>query len=366
MKNIISALVCMLFSVYSFGQCDYSLKMMDSYGDGWNGNSIDVLVDGVIVLDDITMASGSEEIVTFQVTTDSDVTTLWNGGGSWAYEVTYEVLDNNGDVAGSGAENVNIESGMITAVCPIIECSYTVNMMDSYGDGWNGNSIDVLVDGVIVLDDLTLASGSAGSETFIVAEGSDVTTIWNGGGSWAYEVTYDILDTDGTVVGSGAENVNIESGTITAVCPSCPSPMDLAVSGISTTGAIVSWTSGAEAIDWEYQLIISGETPAEVGTSTSDNPFTVTGCYANTSYDFYVRTNCGGTMSSWTSVSFTTLCDAISDIPFYETFNSDSSTENCWTVLNENGDTDLWNMSYTSNTYQGDEVAMIYRLQQRE
>ena len=123
----------MLFSVYSFGQCDYSLKMMDSYGDGWNGNSIDVLVDGVIVLDDITMASGSEEIVTFQVTTDSDVTTLWNGGGSWAYEVTYDVLDNNGDVAGSGAENVNIESGMITAVCPIIECSYTVNMMDSYG-----------------------------------------------------------------------------------------------------------------------------------------------------------------------------------------------------------------------------------------
>ena len=79
--------------------------------------------------------------------------------------------------------------------------------------------------------------------------------------------TYDILDTDGTVV-ARAENVNIESGTITAVCPSCPSPMDLAVSGISTTGAIVSWTSGAEAIDWEYQLVISGETPAEAGTST--------------------------------------------------------------------------------------------------
>ena len=79
--------------------------------------------------------------------------------------------------------------------------------------------------------------------------------------------------------------------------------MDLAVSGISTTGAIVSWTSGAEAIDWEYQLVISGETPAEAGTSTSDNPFTVTGCYANTSYDFYVRTNCGGTMSSWASLA---------------------------------------------------------------
>ena len=67
MKNIISALVCMLFSVYSFGQCDYSLKMMDSYGDGWNGNSIDVLVDGVVVIDDLTLASGSAGIETFIV-----------------------------------------------------------------------------------------------------------------------------------------------------------------------------------------------------------------------------------------------------------------------------------------------------------
>ena len=306
MKNITTALLCLLFSIYSFGQCDYSLKMMDSYGDGWNGNSIDVLVDGVVVLDDITMENGSEEIVTFQVTTDSDITTVWNGGGSWAYEITYEILDNNGDVAGSGDENENIEAGMITAICPIIECSYTVNMMDSYGDGWNGNSIDVLVDGVVVLDDLTLDNGSAGSETFVVAEGSDVTTIWNGGGSWAYEVTYDILDTDGTVVGSGDENQNIESGTITAVCPSCPAPTDLTVSGISATGAIVSWSSGPEAVDWEYELVIAGETPTGTGVSTTTNPLTITGCYSNTSYELYIRTNCGGVNSSWASVSFTT------------------------------------------------------------
>jgi hypothetical protein len=103
MKNIISALVCMLFSVYSFGQCDYSLKMMDSYGDGWNNNSIDVLVDGVVVLDDLTLASGSAGSETFVVAEGSDVTTIWNGGGSWAYEVTYDILDTDGTVVGSGA-----------------------------------------------------------------------------------------------------------------------------------------------------------------------------------------------------------------------------------------------------------------------
>jgi hypothetical protein len=43
--------------------------MLDSFGDGWNGNTIDVLVDGVPVLDDVGIATGSEEIIIFQVST---------------------------------------------------------------------------------------------------------------------------------------------------------------------------------------------------------------------------------------------------------------------------------------------------------
>ena len=41
--------------------------------------------------------------------------------------------------------------------------TWTLEMYDSYGDGWNGNSIDIIVDGVVVLDDVTLSSGSFGS-----------------------------------------------------------------------------------------------------------------------------------------------------------------------------------------------------------
>ena len=32
-------------------------------------------------------------------------------------------------------------------------------LYDSFGDGWNGCMIDVLVDGAVVLDNITLASG---------------------------------------------------------------------------------------------------------------------------------------------------------------------------------------------------------------
>ena len=309
MKNITTALLCLLFSVYSFGQCDYTLKMMDSFGDGWNGNSIDVLVDGVVVLDDATLADGSEALVTFQVNTGAEVTTIWNGGGSFASEISYEILDNDGNLAATGNSAANVVSGQCIAVCPVISCSYTLNLLDSWGDGWNGNSIDVLVDGVEALDNVTLADGSQGTETFAVSEGADITTVWNGGGSWANEITYEILDTDGTVVGSGNSTTDIISGTITAVCPSCPAPGGLQASLSSSTEAVISWTDTGAAAGYEIVVQIAGTgVPTTAGTPTSSNPLTLTGLSSGTTYEVYLRADCGtAVLSSWSSpVNFTT------------------------------------------------------------
>ena len=309
MKNITTALLCLLFSVYSFGQCDYTLKMMDSFGDGWNGNSIDVLVDGVVVLDDTTLADGSEALVTFQVNTGAEVTTIWNGGGSFASEISYEILDNDGNLAATGNSAANVVSGQCIAVCPVISCSYTLNLLDSWGDGWNGNSIDVLVDGVEALDNVTLADGSQGTETFAVSEGADITTVWNGGGSWANEITYEILDTDGTVVGSGNSTTDIISGTITAVCPSCPAPGGLQASLSSSTEAVISWTDTGAAAGYEIVVQIAGTgVPTTAGTPTSSNPLTLTGLSSGTTYEVYLRADCGtAVLSSWSSpVNFTT------------------------------------------------------------
>ena len=49
--------------------------------------------------------------------------------------------------------------GSVTAT----SCNYTIDMQDSYGDGWNGASIDVSVNGTIVAN-WGLASGAAGSD----------------------------------------------------------------------------------------------------------------------------------------------------------------------------------------------------------
>ena len=90
--------------------------------------------------------------------------------------------------------------------------------------------------------------------------------------------------------------------------PDCLMPTNLAVSDITTTTASVSWTANNGETDWEYQYVESGATPAETGTATSDNPLALTALTSNTSYDVYVRANCGdGSFSAWIQSTFTTL-----------------------------------------------------------
>ena len=84
------------------------------------------------------------------------------------------------------------------------------------------------------------------------------------------------------------------------------------------------------------------------------------GLTVNTAYQYYVRADCGnGTFSAWAGpFLFNTLC-APFNVPFQEGFNSTSTTENCWTVLNVNADTDLWNMNYATTPFEGNQCAAI-------
>jgi len=105
--------------------------------------------------------------------------------------------------------------------------------------------------------------------------------------------------------------------------PSCLAPTSLAVSDITTTTASVSWTANSSEMAWEYQVVAGGAMPAETGTATSENPLALTALTANTTYDVYVRANCGaGDTSVWVGpLNFTTPCEAYS-IPYFEGFEA--------------------------------------------
>ncbi len=82
--------------------------------------------------------------------------------------------------------------------------TYTIDMFDSWGDGWNGNLVEVFADGNLIATlGGTFTAGSAAQETFTVLEGVELTTGVATGGFAATECSFDILDENNTVVGSG-------------------------------------------------------------------------------------------------------------------------------------------------------------------
>ena len=151
--------------------------------------------------------------------------------------------------------------------------------------------------------------------------------------------------------------------------PACKKPNGLYVSNITATSALLNWNQlpnpdTSVATEWEYLVLPCGvpqPTDATAGVSTSSNPLEILNLEPNTCYDVYVRAVCNETtFSEWSAmVSFQTLCSTIT-LPLIETFNSNSTTEDCWTVLNENNDNDSWNLNYTFNPFEGNQSAILF------
>ena len=107
--------------------CMYSIQLFDSFSDGWQGDLLDVVVDGVVVLDDITLADlyngedpipGENDPIPFPVTSGDAVITIYQVG-QFSGEASWVVYDSNGDVAGEGDGNTPIDI--------IADCSSATN-----------------------------------------------------------------------------------------------------------------------------------------------------------------------------------------------------------------------------------------------
>jgi gliding motility-associated-like protein len=149
--------------------------------------------------------------------------------------------------------------------------------------------------------------------------------------------------------------------TLTIQQVNCLPPAGLAGANVTQTSADISWTNPSGATSWEYVLQApAAGIPTGAGTTIGTTSFNATGLSASTAYEFYVRADCGnGTFSQWSApYLFNTSC-GVFNVPFYEGFNSASSSEFCWTIVNSNGDTDTWDMNYTSNPFEGNQSAAI-------
>ena len=84
--------------------------------------------------------------------------------------------------------------------------SYLMVLADSYGDGWNGASVDVTINNdETVLAGLTFTSGKEASFELEVDDFDYITTSWNAG-AYDSECSWALYDPDGMMVfGSGPD-----------------------------------------------------------------------------------------------------------------------------------------------------------------
>ena len=146
----------------------------------------------------------------------------------------------------------------------------------------------------------------------------------------------------------------------------CSSPNDLEADNVTENTVDVSWTAPGVG-GGNYDLYISTENTAPIDSTTPtdtsvDENYTFEELEDTTTYFIWIRTNCGtdGT-SIWKGpIEVMTLCAAVTNFPFIETFATTSETRECWTIINANGDGDVWDINYTSSPFVGDRVAVLY------
>jgi len=396
-------------------QCNYTFRMTDSFGDGWNGNTMAIIQNGITVATiGGTFTTGNGPIdITVPLCSTFPFSLYWNTGGSFATEVGVQIIDANNtsifthnpgiDLSGTtlftdsvfcpscpsasnltdnavsstsvdlgwtvnstatswqvewdttgfiqGTGNIAITannpyniSGLTpggvyqfyvrdicaigdtsnwsgphtftTPLCDIAyQCSYIFRMTDSFGDGWNGNTMDIIQGGIVVATiGATFTTGNGPIDIVVpLCDTIPVDLFWNTGGSWNTEVGVQIIDASNTIIFTHNAGLDLSGTTIFSGIVNCPcaDPSNLTASNVTQTSADLAWIENSTATMWNVEWSTAGFTLG-TGTlipSTTNNPENVTGLSPATAYEFYVQADCGQDSSIWVGPhQFITSC----------------------------------------------------------
>lgn len=95
----------------------------------------------------------------------------------------------------------------LTSHANAIPVNYTISLYDSYGDGWNGGSIDLSINSELELDDITLIDGDGPQDWYFEVNDADFVEIDYTSGNWSYENSYEVYNNiDELVLSSGLDS----------------------------------------------------------------------------------------------------------------------------------------------------------------
>ncbi len=221
-----------------------------------------------------------------------------------------------------------------TTVCAASEqCIYTFTMTDDWGDGWNGNTMNIIQNGVIVGTigaDFIEGTGPVTAQVAL-CHGVVFEIFWNNEGFGSNEVGLSVTNSLGQNVynkpfGVGEQGTTLFTGTGECIAQTCLAPSNIIVTSTGLSNAIVHWTDNNTPVAGSWDILVlpsSAPAPAQDASgwvNTTDNPYNITtGLDPATSYTVYVRSACSGSDKSFWGIGtdFATLVCAPADVCDY-------------------------------------------------
>ena len=245
----------------------------------WDGTAAN---NFIVTVNNGTPATGQTSPYTFNVDLSS------------TYEVT--VMADCGAVGTSNPESISFS----TPDCiggRVIE--YTLN--DSYGDGWNGNAINVVEGCGDIIATLTIESGSSETGTLILC-GDYYEFVWVNG-SYASETSFTFSE-GGTTLFTKPSSVSDGMVLYTIGTQAMPKPTDLTAGTPEAHSVALSWTENGTATAW--QICVNGDENNLIDV-TGRPSYTLDRLASETAYTVKVRSTDPTGESCWSAaVTFTT------------------------------------------------------------
>jgi len=190
------------------------VEVYAGYRDNTGGeNDKDQILVDQIDASEFTTGEFGLPRVEYSITGDELLSALGLTGdqveGGDQFEVRFELVlttgqrfsfaDNTGTLTGSFFSSPFLyTANVVCAPSTPTPGDWIFDLADSFGDGWNGASLSVDVDGTVT--EVTLDDGSAGTFTVNVPDGSEVISIKFNSGSFDEEVSFTVTSANGNVV----------------------------------------------------------------------------------------------------------------------------------------------------------------------
>ena len=176
-------------------------------------------------------------------------------------------------------------------------CTYTFNLFDIFGDGWNGSFLTIAYKGEDIIYTIDFTQGGQATYELEVINSVPVCISYTPG-IFENEVSFDILDPDGnSIYSDGPDPITGDIFDFVGCDASCIAPKNWNMSDVNATNATTAWSllpgvDGALFLEYGPLGFIRG-TGTQTTVAAGSSSFKMTGLEEKTWYNVYLGVDCG-------------------------------------------------------------------------